>query len=294
MPAGSPPALRPAFSPPRYLFESGTVERLLALAGEGGEGDPDPLLGASALRVLGVLCATAAAPGASWAPADGAAVVARFLKAALAHAAAAADGSSYAASHAVASFVASAPAAAAAVLADKDLAVAWLALPYKPEARAARLHAVAAALAGGGSDPRRLELLLAFGSANEKASAMHVLRPLVASPSDEVRRAAMDCVRAACDLGPAGVALVFAHDGFAEWLLDRSTEDSKLGKEWKFSVVEAAMGRRAAALGASGDSDGRAATLAQSVREALEIVLKQGPHFLDASRRPPEVLDAHE
>ena len=90
------------------------------------------------------------------------------------------------------------------------------------------------------------------------------------------------------------------------YLLSRATETTKLGKEWKFAVVEAAAAPRgggrgsdrrgggAAAAGVAeaagappsvvGGVDGVArATLGDGVADELRRVLVQGPFFVAAS-----------
>ena len=108
-------------------------------------------------------------------------------------------------------------------------------------------------------------------------------------PSAECRHAAFDVLRAAAAQrggggdgsdGAWGLRLLFSHDGFLEYLCLRATESTKLGKEWKFSVIEATAAPRAPGGGVDAAAT---AVLGEGVAAQLHRLLVQGPFYVPAS-----------
>jgi 26S proteasome non-ATPase regulatory subunit 5 len=72
---------------------------------------------------------------------------------------------------------------------------------------------------------------------------------------------------------PWGVKALFAYPGFLEFLVNRSTETTKEGKEWKYTIIEAVvMGER---------KDNRARdVLNEDAFGLLTAYLGQGVHYI--------------
>ena len=64
-----------------------------------------------------------------------------------------------------------------------------------------------------------------------------------------------------------GIRYLFGYTGLREFLLNRWTEETKVGKEWKFSVIENVMKNPSRQI------------LGEDILEELTAFLKQGPFY---------------
>lgn len=69
---------------------------------------------------------------------------------------------------------------------------------------------------------------------------MYLLSDYLRQPLPELRIAAFGLLRSLANYD-WGIKFMFDHPGFLEFLLHRDSETTKLGKEWKYSIVEAVV-----------------------------------------------------
>jgi hypothetical protein len=69
---------------------------------------------------------------------------------------------------------------------------------------------------------------------------MYLLSDYLRQPLPEIRIAAFGLLRSLANYD-WGIKFMFDHPGFLEFLLHRDSETTKLGKEWKYSIVEAVV-----------------------------------------------------
>ncbi|KAJ0408388.1 hypothetical protein P43SY_003114 [Pythium insidiosum] len=85
-------------------------------------------------------------------------------------------------------------------------------------------------------------LFLALGSECRQQSTVTLLMELLRQPFDEVRIAVFALLRAvAAQNNDWGVRALRSYGGLFEFLLDRTTEPTKETREWKFAVVDAVL-----------------------------------------------------
>jgi len=264
-----------------HLFQQGSVRSLLNLAmGDKEKGlEPDPILGPNALVVLSKLyiCASSVITSEGrplWSEVGDTDLTAAFLHAALAHLDSRNEGSRLSAIDAVSSLAMVSSEALKLILEDNTLLTAWIHFyGMKVEMKAACLHSVARVLLPLEDDRAKLEmhvpsttsnigqgeekesgnndetngmlkqrLFAQLGTINDAASSLDLLLGCIRQPVDELRFAGYDVLRAVAGQPQTwGIFLVFGDPGVVAILKNRETEISKLGKEWKFSVVEAGM-----------------------------------------------------
>ncbi|CAN0199962.1 unnamed protein product, partial [Phaeothamnion confervicola] len=265
----------------------------------GGGGSGGDLLQGSALRVLGAIYKRAGAlPASAWAEVEPG-LARAFLRLVVAHAGSREETTQLAALSAIAAFAGSSVSALAAAVGDDELLDAWLTFDnFKVEVKAAALHSIALAAGGGieGGDgagdgaedmagvcsllltaplfhPKSLQV----GPRNGGRPTSEYLLALARRPVPEVRFGAFDVMRCALhQRGGWGLRALFLQTaGYPEFLENRQTEHERPGREWKFSVIEAAVRcPEKAVIGA--------ATL-----ERLETMLRQGPFYV--GQPPPDV-----
>lgn len=208
---------------------------------------------------------------------------------------------------AICGFAVGSPVALRLILDDPVLVSAWLDLrSMQTEMKAASLHSVARVLRGGkeqkdeaaaaasaetqvppaataapvpgsGGEEEEAELRkLLFnrlGEVNTRAanSTMAFLIGHLKAPIQPLRDAVYDIMGAvAVQRTGWGLRALFGHGGFLEMLLNRRTETTKEGREWKYTVVESAMRCPDRAI------------LGQELLDKLTTHLKQGPFYVDA------------
>eukprot|EP00741_Cyanophora_paradoxa_P008034 tig00001249_g7773.t1 len=105
----------------------------------------------------------------------------------------------------------------------------------RPAVRIAALHAAAAALASAAPDsPDAARLAAALGP-----DVGPLLVKYLRQPFPEIRNACFHLMQALLGRHQGAAASLLAQPAFFEWLLDRSTETTKEGKEWKFGAAQA-------------------------------------------------------
>lgn len=212
---------------------------------------------------------------------------------------------------AICGFAGNSPVALRLILEDPVLLSAWLDVrSMRTEMKAASLHSVArvlrgrpasaspttaagqeqaadpaAAPSGGEGEQEVVELRkLLFnrlGEVNMRAagSSMAFLMGQLKAPIEPIRNAVYDVLAAVAEQRSGwGLRTLFGHGGFQELMLNRRTEMSKEGKEWKFAVVEAAMRCEDKGI------------LADELLEELTKFLKQGPFYVGEQRAEVDTL----
>ncbi|CAM9148853.1 unnamed protein product [Discosporangium mesarthrocarpum] len=178
---------------------------------------------------------------------------------------------------------------------EKCLLDSWFTLSrHKVELKAAAVHAVAKVLGPPPSpsdvpSPDSLSarqkslsglhksLFERLGACNQKA-ARALMMDLMRQPVPELKHAAYDLTRCVVwQPGGWGLQAMFSQPGFREFLERRDLETSKVGKEWKFSVVESVMRCPNRGL------------LGQDTLDSLTSILKQGPFWIPARKREFEM-----
>jgi hypothetical protein len=95
-----------------------------------------------------------------------------------------------------------------------------------------------------GDDPTRVSdlrrrLFLQLGAVNGGDGSMAYLMGQLKAPIPTIRHAVFDVLGgAARQRSGWGLRELFGYAGFREFMESRTTETSKEGKEWKFSVME--------------------------------------------------------
>ena len=108
----------------------------------------------------------------------------------------------------------------------------------------------------------------AVGGSRGISSMEHMMK-LVKQPISEVKLAALDVLRSlAYQETPWGLHKLIGHAGFYSYLVDRTTEYTKEGKIWKFSLITAISRSPHASL------------LSSDVSTHIDLMLHQGPFFM--------------
>lgn len=270
----------------RWLFSKDVLHELLKMAGgvgvgnEGGE--PDPILGGPALRVLSLICRLGQRDSSLFGL-GGTELLTGFH-----HALHNFDTTSggelakLAYVDSVSSFASASPDTIALVLDDPTVRVGWLSLAVaQPKLKAVVLHSVANVIEppiekdsnGDSLQPFNIpsnqvamRLFDMIGEVNN-GDTTEVVMLIAKSPIVEARLGAYALLKAVAKRG-MGAQVLLSHGGFFEFLMNRDLEKVKEGKEAKFEIIEAVM-----------DSDAKG-LLADSIVKQFEEVLKQGPHYV--------------
>lgn len=123
---------------------------------------------------------------------------------------------------------------------------------------------------GGEAGELGRRLLQAVGSSKRMVVSAYLLK-LAGQPLDEVRHGAFDLMRAiAAQRGGWGLELLLKNPDFLPFFENRLTEYSKVGKEWKFSVIEAVWNSPQRAL------------LSDEICNKIQKLIFQGPFYQPA------------
>jgi len=260
-----------------YLFKEGIVQTLLDFSlGNPSLGvSADPILGSNALSVITLLygraCKVLKNDALFWEEVGNSTLILSFLHASLSHLDSQNEGARVSAMDAVSSFAMVSSEALKLILESSAILNAWLRLyGMKVEMKAACLHSLARVLLPlsedrakvmleGGcqsehdepcdvegvppeEDALKQQLFTKFGVINEANSAIELLLDFVRTPVEELRYGAYDVLRAVVgQTGHWGLLAVLGDPRLVAIFKNRSTESNKLGKEWKFSVIEMGM-----------------------------------------------------
>lgn len=263
----------------RWLFTDTVTKPLLQRAGGDEEGEPDPILGGPALRVIAALCKLGHRDSSLLGSAE-AELTVGFHRA-LHNFEASGELDRLAMVDAISSFASASPDALDLVLNDEVTREAWLSLSVaQPKLKSAILTSIAMVLdpstevdANGDSittcsappNDIAMKLYASIGSTNNTETTKLVLT-MARSPLPEIRLGAYTLLSSVAKLGTGGQVL-FTHPGFYEWLMDRERESTKEGREAKYAIVEAIVGSEVKGL------------LSDAIVRKLEEYIKQGPHY---------------
>ena len=332
-----------------YMLERGTVRPLVALATgrEGGRegGEPHPILGGTALRVLGGLYQTLlqndgvrGREGGREGGGEDEEIMLLLMSTVLRYSESRRESDRLAALQVLCGFARTSREGLRKVLEDPVLLESWLGMRGgSVEMKTAQIHSLAKVLEGGReggreergqappeetrriqaterqpevvgmeveeggreggqgrvvseetqamSDLRKL-LFSRLGELNGSPSTMgFVLQQLQALPMPSLRHAMYHLLVAVVGQeGGWGVRALFSTAGFREFLMSRTTETDKVGKEWKYSLVEA-LERETSGEGEGGREGGReggvaVGMLGDEVMEELRAYLKLGPFYV--------------
>jgi 26S proteasome non-ATPase regulatory subunit 5 len=106
-------------------------------------------------------------------------------------------------------------------------------------------------------------------------SIVQLIMPLMHSPFAELRYSLFDALNGLV-AHKWGLQEVLNYPGFYEFITNRSTETTKPGKEWKYTVIQT-MART---------SSKHTDALDITRRKELELYLQQGVFFIKAESRP--------
>ena len=264
-----------------WLLGTNCLEPLLQMAGGSGTDYPDPILGGPALRLLSRLCRLG-----SHGPTNDGQQQQQMLLQGFHRALSAMDGSGeldrLALLDAVSSFAASSNDALEMVLTDGAISNSWLSLSVaQPKLKAAILHSIAMVMTNTAtasteqpvplSNTGCMHLLSSLGQVNNQ-EASSLLLSLARSTIVEVRLGAYAVLAAVSCRGTGAQVLLSSSDGFLEFLLSRTDEPTKEGKEGRFAIVQAVLHSPAKAL------------LADRVVHSLEKHVREGPYYVPTQR----------
>jgi hypothetical protein len=100
---------------------------------------------------------------------------------------------------------------------------------------------------------------------------VEVVLELAKSPIPETRLGTYSLMRAVAKTN-TGAQILLSHPGCYEFLISREGENTKEGREAKYSVVEAVMNSPVKGL------------LADDIVKKLDRILKEGPHYIPPIR----------
>jgi hypothetical protein len=261
-----------------YLFTDAVLNPVLGLAGGLERGEPDPILGGPALRVVAALCKLGQRDSALFGLSDGDLV--RAFHRALHSFKVSGELDRLAYVDAVSSFASSSEAALNLVLDDRVTRDDWLSLSVaQPKLKSSILVSVARVLdpapevdalgdvleAPRISNQMGMKLFSMLGTVNGPEST-EMLLTLTRSPLPETRLGAYSLLEAVAKL-PTGGQVLFTHGGFYEFLIGRQVEQTMEGREAKFAIVQAVLASEVKGL------------LADEIVRELEKYIAQGPHY---------------
>jgi len=252
-----------------WLFSSNFVYFLLSLSGGlSKDSDPDPFLGGPSIRLLSMLCKLVRTKS-YLAKLDGGKYLIEGFRISLMKVNVNNELDRLAFIDAVASYCASSSDAINLVN-DIEIRESWLWLSNaQPKMKAFIINSVACVI-----DSRLLSksdvlfLIEVFGDVN-RCPVGELILAFVRKPIPETRLAAYNLMRAICASGK-GAQLLLSTAGLYEYLVNRDTENTKLGKEAKYEVIVAIMNSSAKGL------------LADNIASKLEEFVKQGAHYKPA------------
>jgi hypothetical protein len=278
----------------KWIFSDVVVDPLLQMVGaHGDEQDSkeneaaDPFLGGPALRLLSCLCQLAHRDASlvDWDGDVGHRLLTGFHRALHQFS----DSGSgeldrLALVDAISSFASASPDALDLVLDDPIIRQAWLSLASvaQPKLRSAILTSMAMVMnptpekdvngdstivSNVPSTPLTMKLYSSLGLENNRDTTELVLT-MAKSPIPELRLGAYNLLAAVARRGTGAQVLLSHGFGFLEFLMSRETENTKIGKEAKYNIVQAVMASEAKGL------------LADPIVRKLELYLKQGPYYL--------------
>jgi hypothetical protein len=263
----------------RWLFTDTVTQPLLQLAGGEEEGDPDPILGGSALRVIAALCKLGHRDSSLFGLSETELTIG--FHRALHNFEASGELDRLAMVDAISSFASASPDALNLVLNDDVTREAWLSLSVaQPKLKSVILTSIAMVLdpssevdSNGDSittssappNDIAMKLYAAIGSTSNTDTTKLVVT-MARSPLTEIRLGAYTLLTAVAKLATGGQVL-FTHPGFYEWLMDRARESTMEGREAKYGIVKAIVGSEVKGL------------LSDVIVRKLEDYLKQGPHY---------------
>ncbi|TMW63146.1 hypothetical protein Poli38472_002087 [Pythium oligandrum] len=236
----------------QYIFESGTLQSLLGMT-------QDPLIGDSALRLIGEISATAAKLNVeSWNWNDPMLTKA-FLSTIESKIESTDAMQQIAAMDAIAAFASTSEKELNLLLQHQQLfkRLVQLGGSTKGPVKVNCFHAVARILGVRtrlNVAPEHVpaenaslwalneRLFQAIGQEARRQSTMPLLMDNLRQPFDEIRNAVYTLLRAvAAQNNEWGLRALLSYGGFFEFLLDRTTEPTKETREWKFAVVDAVL-----------------------------------------------------
>jgi len=263
-----------------WLFSDQIMQPLLRMAGGEEEGDPDPILGGPALRVVAALCKLGHRDSSLFGIA-GTHLLNGFHRA-LHSWESSGELDRLALIDAISSFASASSDALDLVLNDPVTRETWLSLSVaQPKLKSVILTSVAMVLdpspevdANGDSittssvptNDMGMKLYASLGRSNNLQTTELVLS-LAKSPLPETRLGAYSLLKAVAKL-PTGGQVLFSHNDFHDFLINRDREKTKEGREAKYALVKAIYESEVKGL------------LADDIVKQLENYLKEGPHYV--------------
>ena len=269
----------------RWILSKPVLEPLLEMAGGGSTGDLDPLLGGPALKLLSLIFSKVGHRYHSLIEIDGSQYLLQGFRRALYNFDSAVEMGRLAFVDAVSAFASASSDALALTLDDPFLREKWLSLASvaQPRLKSMILNSIARVIdptmdkeanedqsdeVYAPSNALAMRLFRTFGSVNSQ-DATDILLSLAKSPIVETKLGSYDLMRAVAKRG-AGAQLMLSHGDFYDFLINRETEQTKEGKEAKYSIVKAVL------------ESGIHSMLADNVVKNLEKIVEQGPYYVKA------------
>ena len=300
------------------LFRHGIVQELLEIAEGKGQKKPDPILGPSAMRVLGqiyhvifvtglssladllderkmygltedegkqISLSAASTNSGKMGQHNFLPLIQSLLGLAVRYIDSSDDNNRLSALHSIAAFATGSLQSFSLVMKDKELITKWIAIRQcKSDLKTATIHSLAEVIREAKcgesileTDPEahsilsqlKKQLFESIGTYNNTKYSMEYLFTLLKMHiTPELRYAVYDLLGAlACQPEGWGLRYLFGYSGAREFLLNRWTEETKEGKEWKFSVIENVMKNPSREI------------LGEDILEELTGFLKQGPFY---------------
>ena len=264
----------------QWLFSTDSlIQTVLHMAGD--EGEPDPLLGGAALRVVASLCKLLHHAGRASLFTENHRLLTGFHHALHNWQGASSDVDRLSVVDAISSFASASEDALELVLQDPTTRQAWLSLAVaQAKLKAAILVSVAQVLdpppqidmngdSVARSRPTDMKLYAAIGQTNDDQETTDLLLKLAKSPLPEIRLGCYAVLEAVAKL-PTGGQVLFIHGDFFQFLTVRENETTKQGREAKFAIVQAILESPVTGL------------LADEIVRQLEKYVADGPHYQKA------------
>jgi hypothetical protein len=271
----------------RWLYSSPVLQPLLQMAGANID-EPDPILGAPALRLLSSL-AKLSQWDASLFEQGGADLLTSFHHA-LHNFDTSGEIDRLAMIDAISSFASASPDALELVLDDQIIRERWLLLAVaQPELKAAILYSIARVMnpqqdyhllnnsnnnnnIAPSNNTLCMKLYATVGQCNGNRDVTEICMSLAQSPVPETRLGAYALLEAVARQS-TGAQVLLSHPDFYDFLITRQVvETITEGKEGKYAIVVAVL-----------QSDARG-LLADKIVKALTTYVEQGPHYVQTQR----------
>jgi len=272
-----------------WLSSETVLQPLLALSGAGTAdelGDPNPILGGPALRLLSAICRLGQRDTTVFDQGGKNALLGFHRALQNFQAVARGELDRLALVDAISSFASASPEALDLVLKDPATREAWLSLSVaQPKLKAVILTSVAMVIdpaperdangdivtaANVPTTEDAMRLFSMVGEINSKHAADIVLS-VAKSPIPETRLAAYNLMRAVAKTS-TGAQVLMSNPEFNRLVIDREGENTKDGREAKYEIVRAIMASPVKSL------------LAEDIVKSLERILAQGPHHVEPIR----------